>query len=48
MNPAEYDDAVEQFYFDKLEKGELRQLILKMLSDRNMYEWFRLNKIILS
>lgn len=47
MNPAEYDDDVNKFYFDKLDKKQLRELVLKMLYDRNMYEWFRLNKIIL-
>lgn len=47
MNPAEYEDVVNKFYFDELQKKELRELVIKMLSDRNMYEWFRLNRIIL-
>ena len=32
---------------DELGKKELRQLIRKMLYDREMYKWFRLNRIIL-
>lgn len=46
MNPSEYDIFVDKFYSDALQKEELRKLIMKMLSDREMYEWFRLNKII--
>lgn len=46
MNPSEYDVFVDKFYSDRMQKEDLRKLIMKMLSDREMYEWFRLNKII--
>jgi hypothetical protein len=47
MNLGEYDELVNKYYFDELGKKELRQLIRKMLYDREMYKWFRLNRIIL-
>ena len=46
MDLREYEELVNKYYYDRLSKLELRDLINRMLYDRDIYKWFRLNRNI--